>query len=201
MHENSSVASILIFAGSLLSFFLPFATVSCGSVNLVTLTGIQLATGEVVKGPDSSQDRRVDPDPLTDLALVCAIAGLVTTLVGRHMAGVSASCGGIGLASLLISKVRMDEQVQQQGMGLIKINSELGFTLAVLLLLAGAIWNSYIFSKRKRAARAAVFLPVAIAARPPDLGATDAFCGNCGAELRGARLFCSECGSATRNSR
>ena len=51
MATRKSIASVLLFVGSTLCFFLPFVTVSCGGVKAFTLTGEQLATGTTLTQP------------------------------------------------------------------------------------------------------------------------------------------------------
>ena len=153
MANRKSVASVFLFVGSTLCFFLPFVTVSCGGVTAFTLTGQQLATGTTLVQPQPfgpPQTQRVGADPFAVVAGVCALAGVALSLIGRKIASGAAISGGVGAVALLIMRSRLDDQLQKQGEGLAKATYETGFTLAVLLLIAGAAWNVYLYLQSGR---------------------------------------------------
>jgi hypothetical protein len=142
-----------MFVGSALCFFLPFVTVSCGGIKAFTLSGQQLATGTTLTQPQPfgpPQTQKLDADPFAAVAGLCAIAGIALSLIGRRMASGAAISGGVGVLSLFIMKSRLDDQLQKQGQGLATANYESGFTLALLLLIAGAAWNVYLFLQSRR---------------------------------------------------
>lgn len=166
MADRKSIASALLFAGSTLCFFLPFVTVSCGGVKVFTLTGQQLATGATITQAQSfgaPQTQKIDADPFTAVAGLCAIAGIALSLLGRKMVVGAAASGGLGALSLLILHLRFGGQLQKQSQGVAQASFEVGYTLAVLLLIAGAAWNIYLFLQSRRAA--------AVAAPSPDSAA------------------------------
>jgi hypothetical protein len=160
MANRKSIASVLLFVGSALCFFLPFVTVSCGGVTAFTLTGQQLATGTTLTQPQPlgpPQKQKASADPFAVVAGLCAVAGIVLSLVGRKIAGGAAISGGAGAVALLIMRSRLDDQLQKQGEGLAKATYETGFTLAVLLLIAGTAWNVYLFLQGRRINEAVPF--------------------------------------------
>jgi hypothetical protein len=160
MANRKSIASVLLFVGSTLCFFLPFVTVSCGGVTAFTLTGQQLATGTTLVQPQPfgpPQTQKVSADPFAVVAGLCALAGIALSLIGRKIAGGTAISGGVGAVSLLIMRSRLDDQLQKQGQGLATATYESGFTLAVLLLVAGAAWNIYLFLQDRRVKEAVPF--------------------------------------------
>jgi hypothetical protein len=153
MKNRKSTASLLIFVGSTLCFFLPFVTMSCGGIKAFTLTGQQLATGTTLTQPQPfgpPQTQKVDGDAFAALAGVCSVVGVVLSLIGRRMGNACVISGGVGAASLLIMRSRLDAQIQRQGQGLATVNYETGFTLAIVLLLAGAALNIYLFLQSRR---------------------------------------------------
>lgn len=153
MKDKQSVASVLIFVGTALCFFLPFVTVSCGGIKAFTLTGQQLATGTTLTQPQAfgpPQSQKVDSDPFAAIAGLCALAGIVLSLIGKRMAGASAAVGGAGAVSLLIMRSRLDAQIQKQSQGLATMTYETGFTLVLLLLIAAMAWNLYSLLQNKR---------------------------------------------------
>lgn len=148
MANRKSIASVFLFVGSALCFFLPFVTVSCGGVTAFTVTGQQLVTGTTLVQPQPfgpPQTQKVGADPFAVVAGLCALAGIALSLIGRKIASGAAVSGGVGAVALLIMRSRLDDQLQKQGEGLAKATYETGFTLAVLILIAGAAWNVYLF--------------------------------------------------------
>jgi len=159
MPAGKSVASILIFVGSLLCFFLPFATVSCSGEKLITLTGQQMATGTTIEAPSlagESDKRKTDPNPFAAVGMLCAVAGIGLSLLGRRLAAVPAAAGAAGAVSLFLMRATMDSEIQRQSVGMvISVSYEYGFAVALLLLLAGMGWNLYLVTQKRPA-----FVPV-----------------------------------------
>lgn len=210
MANRKSIASVLIFAGSALCFFLPFVTVSCGGVTAFTLTGQQLATGTTLTQPQPfgpPQTQKVSPDPFAVVAGLCALAGIALSLIGRRLASAVAIGGGVGAASLLIMRSRLNDQLQSQGQGLAKATYETGFTLAVLLLIAGAAWNVYLFLQTRRIGEASLLTPAtgqigddhssAQSGSPPmPPESKGRICPHCAQPIRAKARFCESCGTS-----
>jgi hypothetical protein len=157
MKDKQTVASLLIFVGTALCFFFPFVTVSCGGIKAFTLTGQQLATGTTLTQPQAfgpPQSQKVDGDPFAAIAGICALAGIVLSLIGRRMVGASAAAGGAGAVALLIMRSRLDAQIQKQSQGLATITYETGFTLVLLLFFAAIMWNVYLILQSRRVTEA-----------------------------------------------
>ena len=155
MADRKTIASVLLFAGSTLCFFLPFATVSCAGTKLFSLTGQQLATGTSVSQPGAfgaAQTQKVEADPFAAIAGLCAIAGVALSLIGRKMAAGTAASGGLGAVSLLILHSRLEDQITKQSQGVAQVSFESGYTLAILLLIAGTAWNIFLIAQGRRLA-------------------------------------------------
>lgn len=157
MTSRKSVGSLLIFVGTVLCFFLPLVTVSCGGMKAFTLTGQQLATGTTLTqsqpfGPPQTQ--KIDAEPFAALAGVCAILGVILSVVGRKLSTGSAVVAGIGVISLFIMRARLDAEIQKQGQGIASVNYESGFTLLVALFIAAAGWNLYLSLKGRQSDKA-----------------------------------------------
>lgn len=162
MADRKTIASVLLFAGSTLCFFLPFAIVSCGGVQVFSLTGQQLATGATISQPQAfgpAQKQKVEADPFAALAGLCAIAGVALSLIGRKLAVGAAASGGLGAVSLLVLHSRLEDQITKQSQGVAQVSFEIGYTLALLLLIAGTAWNVYLFLQGRRAVTAAASSP------------------------------------------
>ena len=143
MQNRKSTASILLFVGSVLCFFLPFVTVSCGGEKLFTLSGRQLATGSSVSvGEGKPEKTSVDPTAL--IALLCALAGVGLTLAGSRMATAQAVAGAAGTVSLAIMGAQMQDRVHQQTQGMGASHLESGYWLTLLVLVAATAWSVYL---------------------------------------------------------
>jgi len=161
MRDRKSIASVLIYVGSALCFFLPFVTVSCAGMKIGTFTGQQLATGvhpsESVPGV-SVNTQGYNGDPLAAVAFLCAIAGVGLSLAGRKLAAVTSASGGVGTIALLMMKSRLTDQIQAQiggqNAGIVQVNVEPGLMFAVSLLAAGAALNLYVLFHREENAAA-----------------------------------------------
>jgi hypothetical protein len=200
MADQKSIASVLLFAGSTLCFFLPFATVSCGGIKVFTLTAQQLATGTTITQPQAfgaSQTQKIDADPFAAIAGLCGIAGIALSLIGRRMAGGAAASGGLGALSLLILRSRLGDQLQKQSQGLAQVSFESGYTLTLLLLIAGAAWNIYLFRQGKQTASASDSSPSSgssSASVHPSESSSPPACVHCGNPISEGARFCESCG-------
>ena len=221
---SKSKVSPLIFVATLVCFLFPFVTVSCGDHKVTSFTGVQLATGTTVPEPQMfgpPKKREVAPDPFAAVAVLAAAVGMCLGFVGARSAIPQAICGGLGALLLLLMKARTENQVLQQGQGLLVVSYEPGFTLALLLLIAAAGWNAYLAFAGKRAstapAAAAAYAtaagargdPIGLQSQPgspqpqtqaprTDATAADArqFCPNCGKEASVGSKFCRQCGGS-----
>ncbi len=215
MGQKAKVSPV-IFVASILCFAFPFLTISCGGQKAASFSGVQLAIGTTVEQPQMfgpPQKQKVDPDPLTALAGLCAFVGLGLSLVGARVAIGTAISSAVGAASLLLMKSRMDNQVLNQGHGMLQVGYEAGYSLALILLVAGAVWNAFLVSQRKQDPVIAVHAPppgqqhVSDPLGQPPLTASSGdsaqqelvtsgtrFCQACGTEARADSKFCRNCG-------
>jgi len=151
----SSKVSPAIFILSILCFFFPFVTISCGGHKIASATGVQLATGTTIEVPQAfgpSREQKVAQEPLAAVAGLCAVIGFGVSFAGGRAAIVPTISGVLGALSLLIMKSRIDGGIVKHGQGVLQANYEIGFFLALLLMIAGAMWNGYLFSQRAKAA-------------------------------------------------
>lgn len=203
MASRKSVASVIIFVGSTLCFFLPFVTVSCIGVKAFTLSGQQLATGTTLTQPQlfgPPQTQKVPADPFAAVAGLCALAGIALSLAGQRLAVGTAVSGGVGAISLLITRSHMESQIQQQGQGMVQLSFEAGYTIAILLLLAGVGWNIYLLQKARRGS--AAITPVldgaaATLGQASSESHASPHCSQCGKAVRAGARFCESCGNPT----
>ena len=145
-----------IFTRSLLGallvmFLMPFTTLTCGGVKLITLNGVQLATGTTVARNDpfsgQSKEEHIKPEPLAAIAVIIAVVALgLAFLVGNGWKLTSAIASSACALSLLVMKLKIDQDAITQGQGLLSVQWEFGFWIA-LLTSAGAAVLSFIPNK------------------------------------------------------
>jgi hypothetical protein len=129
---------------------------------------------------------------------------------------ISSAAAVAGGASLLVLKNKIDTEVQNQTLGLIRVSYEVGYWLALLGYGAALVLNLILRSKARATDTLAAELATAavsaagsspttslvtepsplIAAQPPiSTSAAKNFCGNCGGKLDGVGKFCPNCGT------
>jgi len=157
--------SIATFALAIACFFLPFVTVSCAvpnelssspSVNVntsATITGIQLATGQMppsarlpeINRPNQPTDTG-KPEIFAIIPLIPGVVGLGTNFLNPVNLLIPAIAGGSGAVSLLLLKNRIDSELTPLvaiSDGLLQVKYEYGFWLALLLFISASALNLY----------------------------------------------------------
>ncbi len=144
-----------IFGIILICFFLPFVTVSCQNQKVMTLTGVQLATGTTIEQPSflerQKKEVKIPADPLTSVVLVSTCVGLATSFLksqqGVLIPGVT---GAVSSVLLLMSKAKIDNEVLKEGRGLLQVEYGMGFWMSFLLFLSVTALNAYLFFQGKK---------------------------------------------------
>lgn len=158
MKQQIKKVSRWLFLIILVCFFLPFVTVSCQQKKVVTLSGLQLATGTTIEQPsligETPRKQELPPDPLASLSLIAAAFGLGTSFLGGTIGtfsrtGISAA----GAILLLLLKSEIDDSVMQQGQGALEVDYGFGFWLSFLLFVATAGLNGSKLMGNKRSNR------------------------------------------------
>ncbi len=142
--QSSRILTRSLLGAVLVFFLLPFTTLTCGGAKLATLNGIQLATGTTLSTRDSLSARAkvetIKPEPLTSVAIIAALAALDLAFLknrgGRLGSGVAAAFCAI---TLLAMKMKVDQGTLTQGQGVVGVQWEFGFWMALLAALAGAV--------------------------------------------------------------
>ena len=168
---------------------------------VATFSGVQLAFGTKVNQPQmfgQAQQKNVDAEPLATLAGLCALLGLGLGFIESSRAALGPAVSGVvGALFLLLVKSNMDDKIVKQGQGMLQVSYEAGFTPALLLLIAGAALNGYVFFSQ-RARRAVASLPDACTttgrSASPTVSAPPAspgVCPHCGASTGAKSKFCA----------
>lgn len=136
-----------IFGFALFCFLLPFVTLSCPGGQF-TFTGVQLAAGTTVKEPGMfggvGTEKKIKPEPLALLALLCIAAGVCVGLFFRSSAG---NWGGVTLGSLavvflLLLKGKINSDAVKQGEGMLQVTFGIGYWLALMASFLAAAFSA-----------------------------------------------------------
>lgn len=168
---------------ALLLFVLPWVTISCAGTPLVTMSGVDLATGHVMMhnpmtGATESPPGANGGDIWVILAAVLIVAGLAATFVLKGKNGLIADMAGAGLAAAALAYtvlVRIPNSAHagaagpatpggpspQQIAEMIQIKVQMGFWLVLLALIAAIVFD--VLAMKATAPAAAVAPP----AEPP----------------------------------
>lgn len=168
---------------ALLLFFLPWVTVSCAEQPLLSMSGVDLATGHVMMhnpmtGATESPPGANGGDIWVIVAALLILAGLAASFVLKGKNGLIANMAGAGLAAAALAYtvlVRIPtaahsgnaagaatpggpspEQIAQ----MIHVEVEIGFWLTLLALIAAIVFD--LLAMKPAAA------PVAVAAPPAE---------------------------------
>lgn len=196
--------SPVIFGLALMCFFLPWITVSCSGQKIVTLSGIQLATGTTIKEPkmfegserpysyakrSKGSSERIKGDIFAIIALLASIGGIgMGFLKDRESSIGSAVTGSIGVISLIILSIRLNNQILKEGGGLLQLDYRIGFYLTLFFFLSATVINIYSLVSDKIPT---LYLPDIFAGKKhPSVK----FCSQCGAQVSPDDTFCHQCG-------
>jgi hypothetical protein len=181
MYMNSGTHKIspALFLVILFCFLLPFVSFSCAGQEF-SVSGLHLVTGI------SIDTQRIGPNPLAIISLIVAISGLVFGFVrfGNKTAA-AAVMGASGFITTLLMKFSIDKKVMEEGEGFIGVNYGAGFYLTLILFLAAAVVNLYLWKGKT--------LPSL--SLQSDGAAEYKFCPQCGDKNSIGNEFCSACGS------
>ncbi|TVQ55205.1 MAG: hypothetical protein EA366_11135 [Spirulina sp. DLM2.Bin59] len=150
--------SASMFVIILLCFFFPFVTVSCGNTQVAELSGIQLVTGSKVETPEFAGGEEIEtvrPNTQALVALAAAGVGLGTSFLKFHRSVlVTAGSGALGTIMLLSLKSGIDKSLLERGAGFaglagLRVTYGLGFWGSLLLFIAAAAFNIWLFLDKK----------------------------------------------------
>ena len=168
---------------ALLLFLLPWVTVSCADQTLASMTGVDLATGNIhvaanpMGGPGAASPAQHKGDLLVIIGAVLILAGLAVTFVlkgskGAMAAGACAALAAVSLAYTVMVKIpgaaRADATAGAGGGGgaggptpaqiaeMIRVNIEIGFYLCLAALIAAIAFDFMAMKGTSPAASVAV---------------------------------------------
>lgn len=191
-----------IFGFTLLLFFLPWVTISCGEEKIITLSGIDLAIGNKLEGnkfqDEISHNRQKENtrEWQATLALLACISGILAGLLikeerGRQIA--SAVSGGVGFIFLYLLRSEIDREVVTQGLGTVTADYHAGFWLAMLLFLGVCVLNVFSLGGILKKISKGININLSFKNSQKTL-----FCRQCGNKVGPEDAFCSECGHSIK---
>ena len=186
--DNVKRFSPSLFIIILICFFLPFIDISCSGHKVISFTGIQMVTGTTIQQPsmfgNETKSEKVNPEPLAIITLVCVIIGLILSFIkNRKSAILPVISAGIGTATLLMLKAKIDNQILLVGGGALQVEYDIGYWSILLLFIAAIGVNMFIFLAGRDVNGIALKSPSQLS-----------FCSQCGAKVSPDDAFCSECG-------
>jgi hypothetical protein len=162
---GTKIPSTVSFAIGIILFFLPFLEITCNSMTIQTVSGVQLATGFKIKedggafmqGMESSNDfknetakktqNRESPNIYAAMALVFAVLGLILSMRNLKTGGTSGLIMGIlsslSLIGLLIdigNRVKLKLPGNQADLN-INIGLTPWFYISIIVFLAAAFFS------------------------------------------------------------
>ena len=160
---------------ALLAFLLPWVTVSCSGTEIISVSGLNMVTGQIsMTNPMSGAAESVgsgSPDIGAVIALVAVVAGLIVAFLakpgttGKAPIIIATSVAGLIGAVMAVGKINTDDIASQAGstgdmgaMGgninatMITVDYKIGFWLIVLSLVASAVIAALIWKGKGKVA-------------------------------------------------
>jgi len=136
--------SIGSFAASIFAFLLPFMAVTCQGQKVHTFSGRELVTGGDIETTDmfgNKSKKHMSPEPLAALALLAAVIGFVAAVSSKAQVPIAGICAVVGVGLLFWLKAKLETDAVNQTQGMVQIQPQFGFWLAMVLLASAAIVN------------------------------------------------------------
>jgi hypothetical protein len=128
-----------IFLLAILFFLLPWMSVSCAGEDIIQVSGLDMVTGSY-NVPDESISSGSESELFAILALISAIIGLVACLIRHKVAFFTRVISGIaGIAFLVLLKLKIDNNIFDEGQGILQVNYLIGYWLTLLAFVTAII--------------------------------------------------------------
>ncbi|MBN8705245.1 MAG: hypothetical protein J0L62_05180 [Bacteroidetes bacterium] len=132
----------------LLSFLLPWMTISCENKTVASLTGIDFLTGKKIESKDAFDQTETRYIPASfytiataGLVVICFFLGFLRTKTALVFVGI------LDFTTLALHwwfKTDLEQKILAEGNGLFQIKPEMGFWLVTLFLFAGIGWIGFL---------------------------------------------------------
>ena len=153
--ESFKKFSPVLYVLIVFCFLLPFYNLSCGGQKVMSLTGFQIVTGIEYVQPNMfggvGKTTKIEPEPLAIYALLIAIVGLIIVFIKVKSIGlISGILSIVGAVFLFLLKNKLDSNVIAQGQGMIKIEYEFGYWLALLLFVVSTVIQGLVYNQENK---------------------------------------------------
>jgi len=143
-----------VFGLILLSFLLPWTTVSCEQQPVMSLTGVQLVTGTTFKQPvtmfSEAKEEKVPGEVLALGAAIAAVIGVCAVFFSLVPSTIIASGAAVLYAILtIVLKIKLDKGIFAQGEGMLQISYGFGFYGSLVLSFCLLAANLYVFNTNR----------------------------------------------------
>ncbi len=133
----------------LICFIMPFMTISCGGQKVVTLTGVQIATGSQID-VGGGQIQKIDPEARIVLVFLLSLAAMIVLLTVKTKPAYVAAlvCSAASVILLYWYKIKADADIVKQGEGMLTSTYDFGYWLVLFLLVIGIVLMSVFVSEK-----------------------------------------------------
>lgn len=139
MQIGNKKISLSLLILILITFILPFITISCQNQEVASLNGLQLAVGKTIE-----EGAKIPANPFIILVLVLTIAGIVYCFkMNKINSLVVAGIGGANLVLLFIFKSSFTKGFMKETGGTLELSFKFGFWAAVLAAAANLCFHGY----------------------------------------------------------
>jgi hypothetical protein len=138
---------LALFVITIIFFFLPWISISCQGTTIVDMSGFDMVFGKDISSSifGSSSIDRVYSEPLTTDILCVAILGIIASIVKWKRAFILRVILGIaGVALLIVLKFKINNQVAEEGRGMIQIKYLAGYWLTLVIFAIIAVLSFFI---------------------------------------------------------
>ena len=153
MHNSLKKVSPAVFGIALICFLLPWVNFSCQGYKVASFTGLQLVTGTTIQQQDmfgETKNYKIKSEPLAVAVLLVTIVGFVLSFLKSAKSSLITSIVGVlAFVLLLLFKSKIDTDAVNQSQGMIQAEYAIGFWLALILFIAAAALNGYIYFSSK----------------------------------------------------
>lgn len=144
--KNKRVISPSLFILILLCIALPFLTISCSNQEICSLSGYNLAFGGQIQG------QKFDSSFAGVMLIILALIGIGLYFWKNRLSNLaSALTGALGIIFTFVLKIEIDSKIDSKVQGL-SVQYKVGFILTILLYIAAAGYNFYLYSINEKTA-------------------------------------------------
>jgi len=133
----------------LVMFVLPWVTVTCSGLEVMTATGLELVTGFDYETPGEAEE--ASPEVLAIAILAIGLLGVgAYFLRGKSGAMSRGIFATLGIIFLLALKFKIDGNIEKEGQGMLQASYLPGFWISSISFITASILNFFNFTGLRR---------------------------------------------------